>query len=350
MNISANIFLPIAAAATLLLTACADNNKIILPDDPIGRPIIGLVLKNTKAESTQRMQLNTVEYQKEMNTFNIIIEGTTTPYDIEKQEEIVRKMIEAGVDAIVINPINRTAALKELKKAIDKGIPVVNIDFPFDKNAMEALNIKIPYIAPDNEKSAETIADYVISKMGSANELIILEGMPQTVLGEERTKGFVKSINKNDKTLNSIYLVPWSDNETKEILKKALTAHPGTKAVLTCTDTIAYHACQAINELGLTGKVLVGTIGYQHKSINNLIKKGKVTATANLHNDEYGLDGIELALDLLADRDHSLNDVRTSTTFITAKNVPVVPRQTSDDDEQNPDDELKDIDTITTKN
>jgi len=340
MNIRANIFLTIAVAATLLLTACADNNKIILPNDPIGRPIIGLILKSITATTTQRMLVNTVEYQKKKNTFNIIIEGTVTPNSVAKQEELVRKMIEAGVDAIVIDPINRTTALKELKKAIDKGIPVVNIDIPFDKKTMEALDIDIPYIAPDNEKAAENIADYVISKMGDSNELIILEGMPQTALGEERTKGFIKSIDKNNKTLNSIYLVPWSDNEIKEILKKALTAHPGTKAVLTCTDTIAFYACQAINDLGLTGKVLVGTIGYQHKSIQSLITKGKVTAAANLHHDKYGIDGIELALNLLADREHSLDDVRTSTTIITAKNAPVMPMQTSDET-TNPDDESK---------
>ena len=59
-------------------------------------------------------------------------------------------MIVSKVDAIVIAPADSKALVPVLKKAVDAGIIVVNIDNQLDPDVLKSKDLNVPFVGPDN--------------------------------------------------------------------------------------------------------------------------------------------------------------------------------------------------------
>jgi ribose transport system substrate-binding protein len=61
-------------------------------------------------------------------------------------------MILAKVNALVIAPADSKALVPVIKKAVDAGIIVINIDNQLDPQIVKSKNISVPFVGPDNRK------------------------------------------------------------------------------------------------------------------------------------------------------------------------------------------------------
>jgi ribose transport system substrate-binding protein len=97
-----------------------------------------------------------------------------------------------------------------------------------------------------------------------------------------------------------------------------LSEHPEVKAILAANDSMALGAVAAVKSAGRGDDVLI--VGFDNiPAVQELIRAGRVLATADQHGDQLAVYGIETALDLLANPDATPDDVETPVDLITAE-------------------------------
>ena len=122
-------------------------------DTQTHKPKVALVMKSLANEFFLTMETGAKEYQKKnADKFDLISNGIKNETDTANQIQIVEQMIVSKADAIIIAPSDSKALVPVIKKAIDAGIIVINIDNKVDDSVLKDKNLNIPFVGPDNQK------------------------------------------------------------------------------------------------------------------------------------------------------------------------------------------------------
>ncbi|MDG2254043.1 MAG: substrate-binding domain-containing protein [Opitutaceae bacterium] len=112
-------------------------------------------------------------------------EGTVTETEIAEQTKIIENMINLGVDAIVLAPLNNQAQRKPVQSAVDNGIPVVVFDSSIDGNAHSS------FVATDNQLGGSLGAQFLSKKIGSEGRVVVFRYVQGTASTAKRADGFI---------------------------------------------------------------------------------------------------------------------------------------------------------------
>lgn len=89
-------------------------------------------------------------------------------YDQEKQNAQIQEMLDAGVDAIFINPVDWLGVIPALEKCKEAGVPVFNVDtYVYDSDYV------VSSILSDNYDAGVQIARDILEKRKSARIVIL---------------------------------------------------------------------------------------------------------------------------------------------------------------------------------
>ncbi|NDL67804.1 substrate-binding domain-containing protein [Anaerotalea alkaliphila] len=69
----------------------------------------------------------------------LLVEGPELPFDGQEQLEVMDRMIEAGVDRLLVAPTDPDTLVVTVRKANDRNIPVVVLDRGLEEDAMVLL-------------------------------------------------------------------------------------------------------------------------------------------------------------------------------------------------------------------
>src|SRR5260370_29913802 len=106
------------------------------------------------------METGAKDYQKHnANQFDRITNGIKDETDTANQIRIVEQMIVSKVDVLVIAPADSKALVPVIKKAVDAGIIVVNIDNRLDPDVLKSKDLNVPFVCPDNAKRTRQVGE-----------------------------------------------------------------------------------------------------------------------------------------------------------------------------------------------
>nr|WP_306268974.1 ABC transporter substrate-binding protein [Pararhizobium sp. IMCC3301] len=107
--------------------------------------------------------------------------------DAAGQIEDINNLIQAGVDAIVVNPSNPDGIKSAVKAATDKGIVVVAVD--------QGVNEESAYILSNNqEQYAYLGAKWLFEQIGGNGSVIYMRGAAGASADDDRDKGFKRAL------------------------------------------------------------------------------------------------------------------------------------------------------------
>lgn len=293
----------LAGIAAAVLSGCESGT----PSGPAGeaspagaKPRIALVMKSLANEFFQNMENGAREHQKKnADKYELIANGIKDEQDVGAQVALVEQMVARKVDAIVIAPADSRALIGACRKALDAGITVVNIDNRFDEQVLAENGLKIPFVGPDNRKGAAKVAEAVAKKLPPQSPVAIVEGVPTAFNAVQRKLGFEDAINSAGLKLVASQAGNWETAKANQIASSILTEHPDVKALFCANDSMALGAVAALRSAGKEGQVLVA--GFDNISaIQDLIRDGRVAATADQHAGDLATYGIEYALEILS--------------------------------------------------
>ncbi|WP_175688152.1 sugar ABC transporter substrate-binding protein [Burkholderia anthina] len=288
-------FLTAALAAVAVAAAPAVHAQ------SAAKPKVALVMKSLANEFFLTMENGAKEYQKHnASQFDLITNGIKDETDTANQIRIVEQMIVSKVDAIVLAPADSKALVPVVKKAVDAGIIVVNIDNRLDPDVLKSKNLNVPFVGPDNRKGARKIGDYLAKRLKAGDQVGIIEGVSTTTNAQQRTAGFQDAMKAGGMKVVSVQSGEWEIDKGNAVASAMLNEYPNLRALLCGNDNMAIGAVSAVRAAGKQGKVFV--VGYDNiNAIKPMLKDGRVLATADQYAAKQAVFGIDTALKAIAE-------------------------------------------------
>lgn len=190
-----------AAAAALLLSACgttSENSGKQGGDDakackgPDGKYVIGMSQANVAEPYRQRMNDDIKAAAAKVPQFQV--KFADAAQDNSKQVSDVDNFLTQQIDLLIISPNEAKPLTAVVKKAYDKGIPVIVLDRKVEGDAYTT------WIGGDNEKIGEAAGQYVSDKLlPKGGKVVELTGLAGATPAQERKTGFHRAIAANKK-------------------------------------------------------------------------------------------------------------------------------------------------------
>ncbi|HYS66941.1 MAG TPA: substrate-binding domain-containing protein, partial [Paraburkholderia sp.] len=223
----------LAVAVLATATAALPFSAAYAQTAPAHKPNVALVMKSLANEFFLTMENGAKDYQKHNpGQFDLITNGIKDETDTANQIRIVEQMIVSKVDAIVLAPADSKALVPVVKKAVDAGIIVVNIDNRLDPDVLKSKDLNVPFVGPDNRKGAQKVGDYLGKKLKSGDEVGILEGVSTTTNAQQRTAGFKDAMQSVGAKVVSVQSGEWEIDKGNAVASAMLNEYPNLKALL----------------------------------------------------------------------------------------------------------------------
>ena len=286
----------------LLIAACpgcASEPENATPEDSADRPRIALIMKSLANEFFVTMADGARRHQEEhSDEYELIVNGIRNESDLAQQVALVEQMIATGVDAIVIAPADSRALIPVVKKAKEAGIVVVNIDNKLDEETLTSEGFDVPFVGPDNRAGARSVGEALAAVLKPGDEAAILEGIPTAFNAQQRRLGFEEAMQAAGITVVAVQSARWEQAPANTVTAALLSEHPGLDAILASNDNMALGAAAAVRQAGKSGQVKI--VGFDNiEAIREMVRDGRVLATADQHGDQLAVYGIEFALQIL---------------------------------------------------
>ena len=114
---------------------------------------------------------------------NIELRIVSADDDVDKQIKQIDKLVEQGVDLLIVAPIQGDVA-KAMDRAYDKGIPVIMFDRRTSSSKYTA------YIGAENEEMGRNIAKFLSSRIDGSGRILEICGLQSSSPAQSRQKGF----------------------------------------------------------------------------------------------------------------------------------------------------------------
>ena len=132
-----------------------------------------------------------LEAEKELGNVEVIWQGPEKEEDRVQQIQLVQGAVAAGVDGIVLAPLDPRALVLSVETAVAKGIPVVVIDSGLESRK------PVSYISTDNYHGGELAARKMGELLGGEGKVILLRYTVGSESTEQREKGFTDTLAKD---------------------------------------------------------------------------------------------------------------------------------------------------------
>jgi ribose transport system substrate-binding protein len=231
-------------------------------------------------------------------SFDLLAMGIKDELDVGAQIRLVEQAIAEGVAALVIAPADSKALVSVCQRAQQAGIVVVNIDNRLDVGVLAERGMTVPFVGPDNAAGARLVGGYLASQLTTGAKVAILEGVPSAFNAVERKRGFTAAMAAAGIEVASSQSAQWETSKANQVAAALISEIPDLEAFLCANDSMALGVVAALKAAGRTADVKV--VGYDNiGAVRDLVRDGRVLATADQHADQLAVFGIEYALEML---------------------------------------------------
>jgi ribose transport system substrate-binding protein len=296
---------------------------LLLPSFPsfaADKPKVGLVMKSLANEFFKQMQAGAEDYAaKNTDKFSFAAVGMKDERDFAAQVDAVENFVTQQFDVIVLAPADSKAMVTPVKKALEAGIKVINIDVALDEEAKKQAGVDLAFFGPDNREGAKLAGLALAKELGKGGKVVILEGNPEADNAKERKKGFDDAVAEGGLTLLDSKTAHWETEEANTLMTNFLTQYQDIQGVMAANDSMALGVVKALDAAGKSGQIKV--VGFDNiPAVQPLIKDGKMLATVDQFGAQMAAMGIDYGLKELAGEKFS-GWVKTDIKLITAQDL-----------------------------
>lgn len=279
------------------ITAC-DSTENVDSEQP-KKLRVALIMKSLANEFFINMADGAKAHQAtKPDTYELLVNGIKNESDLAQQVSLVEQMMASRVDVIVIAPADSKSLLPVIKRAVDQGITVVNIDNRFDRDILQQMGLTIPFVGPDNKEGAQMVGEYLAKQLQTGDQVAIIGGIVSAFNAQQRAAGFQEAMTTAGMNVVSVQSADWDQAKAASITAAILSENPEIKAVLAANDSMALGAVAAVRQANKLTNIAV--VGFDNISAaNELVQSGEMLATADQHGSELAVFGIEYALEIL---------------------------------------------------
>ena len=207
--------------------------------------------------------------------FNVEVTWFDGELDAVKQRAAIDNMASQKWDFVAIQAFGIGTLTEPVKKMIDAGIPVIDMDTliaPLDQ-----INVH-SFLAPDNEFMGASVTQALVAKLGGKGKIIMTQGALGHTGAQGRAKGF-NSVVKQYPDIEVLDTQPadWDVTKVARIWDTYLTKYPQIDAAFFHNDDMALAAYNVMKARNRTN-ILIGGVDAMPPAIEAVID-GRMLAT-----------------------------------------------------------------------
>jgi ribose transport system substrate-binding protein len=222
----------------------------------------------------------------------IIWKGPLKEDDRNEQIQIVETMLDSGVDALVLTPLDDRALMAPVAEARARGIPTVIFN-----TALKGDDF-IAYVSTDNWKGGVLAAERIGALMQGRGKLILIRIIEGVEGNRQREEGFLETIRSRFPGIRIL-----SDNQYAGITTETayqttenlLARFHDVEAIFTPNESTTFGCLRALQDHGLAGKVIHVGFDSSRKLIEAL-EKGELQGLVLQDPVRMGYDSVRTAV------------------------------------------------------
>ena len=217
-----------------------------------------------------------------------VAEGTN---DVSTQISQVETFINEGVDAIVLLPFDGAALTPVALKAMEAGIPVINVDREFNSPfAAQAT------VLGDNYGMGVSAGQYICTKLGDQPDAVVAEiaGIDSLPLTQDRSQGFADALAECGLNVDNRVAADFTVEGGERTAANLLQAAPKIDAIWNHDDDQGVGVLAAVNNAGRDEFFMVGGAGSAN-AMREIQGGQSVLEATVIYPHTQAADGIALA-------------------------------------------------------
>ena len=222
----------------------------------------------------------------------IIWKGPLKEDDRNEQIQIVETMLDSGVDALILTPLDDRALMPPVAEAKARGIPTVIFN-----TALKGDDF-IAYISTDNWKGGVLAAERIGELLGGRGKLILIRIIEGVEGNRQREEGFLQTIRSKFPGISIL-----SDNQYAGITTETayqttenlLARFHDVEAIFTPNESTTFGCLRALQDHGLAGKVI--HVGFDSsKKLIEALEKNELRGLILQDPVRMGYDSVKTAV------------------------------------------------------
>ncbi|MBP1766448.1 MAG: Periplasmic binding protein domain protein [Candidatus Aminicenantes bacterium] len=265
-----SLFLVISASAIACLLLSFSCRKADKPAGPKTKKIrLAVIPMGTTHEFWKAIHAGARKAADEAGV-EIIWKGPLKEDDRNEQIQIVETMMDSGVDALILTPLDDRALMPPVAEAKARGIPTVIFN-----TALKGEDF-IAYVSTDNWKGGVLAAERIGALMRGRGKLILIRIIEGVEGNRQREEGFLETIRTKFPGIEIL-----SDNQYAGITTETayqttenlLARFHDVEAIFTPNESTTFGCLRALQDHGLAGKVIHVGFDSSKKLIEALEKR-----------------------------------------------------------------------------
>ena len=176
----------------LVLTACHAQRRVEQISG--GKKRVALVAKSAESAFWKTVRAGANAASTEYN-MDLIFEAPLSEEDYAAQNQMIRSVVEEGVDAIVFSAVDFEANAEAVDEAAEEGVKIVSIDSEVNSSAVEC------YIGTDNYEAGCLAGEAVLECQAPVLNIGIVNYDKNSENGQTREAGFRDTVAKDSRAV-----------------------------------------------------------------------------------------------------------------------------------------------------
>jgi ribose transport system substrate-binding protein len=236
---------------------------------------------------------------------DIELQWTSAGGDVSTQANQMDQFVSAGVDAIIIVPVQADSLQPQVAAAKAADIPVIAVNTALSGTEVTAS------VQPDDVAAGAQEATQMMEALGGKGNVVVLQGPLGSSPQIDRGEGIDSVLAENpDVKVLAQETANWSRDEAVNQMSNWITAFGSDiNGVISQNDDMALGAIQALREAGITGVPVVGIDGIEDGL--KAVESGDMIGTSLQHGTVELATGLAVAAKIVRGEDVDANPVYT---------------------------------------
>ena len=237
--------------------------------------------------------------------------------DEDVQASQIQQMIDEGIDAIFLSPVNWESITPSLETLREAGVKIINVD-----TQVKEMDYVDAYVGSDNLEAGRICGQALLERRPEGGKVLILECPTQNSIND-RITGFEEAISDADPGFEVVARENTDGKFEKslEVAQAALEAYPDVTAIMCGNDQIAVGAQTAVNLLGMEDVIIYGVDGSPDIKKELLKSDTQIAGTAAQSPINMGKEAVSVALAVLDGGEYEKENYVEIIDMITKDNV-----------------------------
>lgn len=263
-----------------------------------------------------RIMLNREIKQESKKYEDLRVIFTDATNDNNKQVKDIFKLVNHGIDLLIISPNDTESLTTSIKQVYEKDIPVIVVarDIQGEDYTL--------FIGPNNKEIGKKAGQYVVKMLGEqGGNIIEIQGTLSSPPVTERSEGFREEIVKKDNIhIVDTLVADWLRDKAEDKLKEVIMRHNNIDVIFAHNDAMAYGAYIAAKKYRINGIKFIGVDGLAGENGGIKLVEDKILE-CTFTSPTGGKEAIEYAIKILNNESNIPKKIKLKSEIITESTV-----------------------------